>query len=164
MSHFFRNDSVSTEFYTLSLHDALPICSRNGSPAPLRGNDARAGLGQAEVGHPRSARPGGRTGAAGTRLLRSTKRPRGAADRDRKSTRLNSSHLGISYADFCLKKKKDTPRAAEGPGASDPGRHAEPPRRPDARARAELGAAVSELGSEDAPQRHGASALGRARH
>src|SRR5262245_66693988 len=79
---FFFNDTATTEIYTLSLHDALPISlrqrgrSRHDGPAPeLRGH--------------RALRPG---------------RPLAAIDR--KSTRLNSSHLGISYAVFCLKKKK----------------------------------------------------------
>src|SRR5690349_21998051 len=90
---FFFNDPATTEIYTLSLHDALPICTcwrtitfaaskntipiisrcsrrsccRNFNPATLYGN---------------------------------------ATCRDRKSTRLNSSHVEISYAVFCLKKKK----------------------------------------------------------
>src|SRR5207249_10753343 len=72
---FFFNDPATTEIYTLSLHDALPI-SRCTSP-------------------PRSSstttnRACGRTSSSG----------------DRKSTRLNSSHVSISYAVFCLKKKK----------------------------------------------------------
>src|SRR5258705_9317800 len=70
---FFFNDTATTEIYTLSLHDALPIFSR-----VLR--RVR-----------RSPCPSGLTGRA---------------PEDRKSTRLNSSHLGISYAVFCLKKKK----------------------------------------------------------
>src|SRR5471030_3462489 len=69
---FFFNDTATTEIYTLSLHDALPISmlarhqfeDAAGLPVPLD------------------------------------------AYQDRKSTRLNSSHLGISYAVFCLKKKK----------------------------------------------------------
>src|SRR2546426_2976594 len=80
-SFFFFNDTATTEIYTLSLHDALPIsaggrswhrphwwpcCHRRGRTAP--------------------------SGAWG--------------GGDRKSTRLNSSHLVISYAVFCLKKKK----------------------------------------------------------
>src|SRR5438045_7510997 len=72
---FFFHDTATTEIYTLSLHDALPICERRN----------------------RSALVPGRV------------RPTGGQDRspeDRKSTRLNSSHLGISYAVFCLKKKK----------------------------------------------------------
>src|SRR2546426_12780027 len=72
---FFFNDTATTEIYTLSLHDALPICSRN-------------------------------PGAVET--TPSTRGSLGDSDRtiDRKSTRLNSSHLVISYAVFCLKKKK----------------------------------------------------------
>src|SRR6266487_6422972 len=77
---FFFNDTATTEIYTLSLHDALPI-SR-----PARGGRAP---------------PGG---------LRGVPRGRGAVPAgDRKSTRLNSSHPSISYAVFCLKKKKPTP-------------------------------------------------------
>src|SRR6266700_7442991 len=67
---FFFNDTATTEIYTLSLHDALPI---------------RCGAGRARRTWP--APP-----------------PCGATDR--KSTRLNSSHVKISYAVFCLKKKK----------------------------------------------------------
>src|SRR5215475_15049617 len=78
---FFFNDTATTEIYTLSLHDALPI-----SP-DLRGLfqrlliflSERASEGQESVGE---------------------------LGRDRKSTRLNSSHVKISYAVFCLKKKK----------------------------------------------------------
>src|SRR5216683_6378919 len=71
---FFFNDTATTEIYTLSLHDALPISA----PAP--------------------ARPSRRT----SRRRHSRSR---AGCRDRKSTRLNSSHDQISYAVFCLKKK-----------------------------------------------------------
>src|SRR2546426_6972592 len=91
---FFFNDTATTEIYTLSLHDALPICPRPGARV---------------VGRPLSpgVRRGFRTRArGGVRELpaRPVRRPdRGAADR--KSTRLNSSHLVISYAVFCLKKK-----------------------------------------------------------
>src|SRR5215212_6727726 len=75
---FFCNDTASTEIYTLSLHDALPI---------PRGLDMRgAALATASFGA----------------LVYASSQ----AVEDRKSTRLNSSHLGISYAVFCLKKKK----------------------------------------------------------
>src|SRR2546430_8272945 len=80
---FFFNDTATTEIYTLSLHDALPIwesrcvsgtcCS---SPSTSRQSCSRAG------------------------------RPSPSVLGDRKSTRLNSSHSQISYAVFCLKKKK----------------------------------------------------------
>src|SRR5437764_8699939 len=71
---FFFNDTATTEIYTLSLHDALPI------------SHVDQKLARAESGH----------------------HPVGAVrDLDRKSTRLNSSHRCISYAVFCLKKKKN---------------------------------------------------------
>src|SRR6267378_7169090 len=74
LSFFFFKDTATTEIYTLSLHDALPIsrtrnaCSGRPAPGPRSGWPWRA--------------------------------------RDRKSTRLNSSHVEISYAGFCLNKKK----------------------------------------------------------
>src|SRR2546426_2672439 len=83
---FFFNDTATTEIYTLSLHDALPI-----SPAweaQPRGHSARTPLER-----------------AGPALAPHSRNPP-AAGGDRKSTRLNSSHLVISYAVFCLKKKK----------------------------------------------------------
>src|SRR2546422_7512516 len=80
-SFFFFNDTATTEIYTLSLHDALPICSAQRNCRALR--DVR----QRVIGE--------RNGAWTAR-----DRP------DRKSTRLNSSHGYISYAVFCLKKKK----------------------------------------------------------
>src|SRR2546427_7756829 len=70
---FFFNDTATTEIYTLSLHDALPIC---------HGAIERAVTHSVEPHH------------------------RAIAASDRKSTRLNSSHSQISYAVFCLKKKK----------------------------------------------------------
>src|SRR3989442_2402938 len=84
---FFFNDTATTEIYTLSLHDALPIsppCSRRSR------SSSRAGCRRAWIGPCRSDC---RTGAS-------------SRSRDRKSTRLNSSHVRISYAVFCLKKKK----------------------------------------------------------
>src|SRR5689334_24765453 len=72
---FFFNDTATTEIYTLSLHDALPISD----VGMLAGQPAR----DAHV------------------LL-----AREVDVEDRKSTRLNSSHSSISYAVFCLKKKK----------------------------------------------------------
>src|SRR2546427_3538288 len=83
---FFFNDTATTEIYTLSLHDALPISGK---------------------------------------MLRFVERPEYQEDeglhaqflqrieRDRKSTRLNSSHSQISYAVFCLKKKKTKPTNRE---------------------------------------------------
>src|SRR3989442_10865746 len=88
---FFFNDTATTEIYTLSLHDALPILLVR----ELRGRSAaRAAAGSDALGD---------GGGAPRRHHRE-----GA--RDRKSTRLNSSHVRISYAVFCLKKKKNTNR------------------------------------------------------
>src|SRR2546429_9953077 len=86
---FFFNDTATTEIYTLSLHDALPISSASA---------AGAVPGSRRV----AARP--RVAAARLNVLKS----RSAGLRvwvDRKSTRLNSSHGYNSYAVFCLKKK-----------------------------------------------------------
>src|SRR3712207_8863889 len=90
---FFFNDTATTEIYTLSLHDALPIYPR----PHLQGGDARAG----DLRLPDSAAV----------VHRDLDHPESAQQRqddhlDRKSTRLNSSHANISYAVFCLKKKK----------------------------------------------------------
>src|SRR5208282_6899870 len=68
---FFFNDTATTEIYTLSLHDALPIPGR----FPMQADWWAC--------------------------------PRRGTSRDRKSTRLNSSHGSTSYAVFCLKKKKN---------------------------------------------------------
>src|SRR5947209_9732897 len=84
---FFFNDTATTEIYTLSLHDALPISAQEGG--------ARE--------HPREEV---RRQAAGIAPRGAARGVRRARDRDRKSTRLNSSHANISYAVFCLKKKK----------------------------------------------------------
>src|SRR3712207_7209826 len=95
---FFFNDTATTEIYTLSLHDALPI--------------SRARPDGASAAEPLGAGAGRRRGRAGLGalhplegLLRPRRRPA-----DRKSTRLNSSHANISYAVFCLKKKQKTIR------------------------------------------------------
>ena len=92
---FFVNDTATTEIYTLSLHDALPIFSRCGStPAPYT---AHFSLRQRPciLYCPFLV-------AAAPRFLYCPFLV------DRKSTRLNSSHTVISYAVFCLKKKKNT--------------------------------------------------------
>src|SRR2546427_12527630 len=82
---FFFNDTATTEIYTLSLHDALPI------------------LKHADAGHFASAAKLDVI-SAGKIILAVEFPPRHV--QDRKSTRLNSSHSQISYAVFCLKKKK----------------------------------------------------------
>src|SRR5258708_32068334 len=77
---FFFNDTATTEIYTLSLHDALPISTsvgRASGRSRSRSQDSAVSWSLSEI-----------------------------SLRDRKSTRLNSSHQIISYAVFCLKKKK----------------------------------------------------------
>src|SRR5260221_9911668 len=85
-SFFFFNDTATTEIYTLSLHDALPIWSPRPAPLSCRGIRCRSFGAAASQ---RRFRVGGRL--------------------DRKSTRLNSSHTVISYAVFCLKKNRNFP-------------------------------------------------------
>src|SRR5258708_29373305 len=87
-SFFFFNDTATTEIYPLSLHDALPIYL-----SLARHDDAHeiVGLGARLEGRVRKITHGQRLHELGI---------------DRKSTRLNSSHQIISYAVFCLKKKK----------------------------------------------------------
>src|SRR3712207_8351097 len=92
---FFFNDTATTEIYTLSLHDALPIWPRRRGDA-LRRGDRRRGGGRPDRHQHGLPRPEGLQD-----------RRRRGADPDRKSTRLNSSHANISYAVFCLKKKKN---------------------------------------------------------
>src|SRR3712207_9009172 len=99
MLFFFFNDTATTEIYTLSLHDALPISRRT----LLRGVGAAAGL--AFVGGQRRPAMTQSTPPAGFEGREMTFASWGG---DRKSTRLNSSHANISYAVFCLKKKKKT--------------------------------------------------------
>src|SRR3712207_6890592 len=86
---FFFNDTATTEIYTLSLHDALPICRQGG--VDRLGDLVKDVLTShlfVGCGHVVHADGAGDVGP------------------DRKSTRLNSSHANISYAVFCLKKKK----------------------------------------------------------
>src|SRR5256885_6137777 len=85
---FFFNDTATTEIYTLSLHDALPISARRTCAVRACSPVTRT------TPCPMSGWP------AGTSSSRKN-------STDRKSTRLNSSHLVISYAVFCLKKKKN---------------------------------------------------------
>src|SRR3989442_5457440 len=95
VSFFFFNDTATTEIYTLSLHDALPICER-GVHVLWRVLGRADGEGDVLTrmrdGDIAIAHPG--------------KDVTFTVCADRKSTRLNSSHVRISYAVFCLKKKK----------------------------------------------------------
>src|SRR3712207_8955731 len=89
---FFFNDTATTEIYTLSLHDALPIliCLPRASVTVTCAPPAGAGA----AGVP-----------AGASVVPHAASTSAATAADRKSTRLNSSHANISYAVFCLKKK-----------------------------------------------------------
>src|SRR3712207_8210604 len=103
MIFFFFNDTATTEIYTLSLHDALPIYRQRiaepdgRSPILERAEPGRGSAGAGRFSHRRVYPP--HRGSAPRARAR-------ALHRDRKSTRLNSSHANISYAVFCLKKKK----------------------------------------------------------
>src|SRR5438270_13736782 len=88
---FFFNDTATTEIYTLSLHDALPIFV---SMSPVTSSPAAA---KPYVCQSSAKCNSGSPCDSPARFNR---------QRDRKSTRLNSSHSQISYAVFCLKKKK----------------------------------------------------------
>src|SRR5256886_3168284 len=103
LTFFFFNDTATTEIYTLSLHDALPIWTQDCEALPLlphlprhrgpqRGDHRRRERLRAQGGNDDELRRAGDHRLAGVQ--------------DRKSTRLNSSHSQISYAVFCLKKKK----------------------------------------------------------
>src|SRR3712207_7585745 len=99
---FFFNDTATTEIYTLSLHDALPIYTLKAYFAP--GGSAATDRPRAAPSHPSAPEP------LPTTPSKSATPPTASdnveAVEDRKSTRLNSSHANISYAVFCLKKKK----------------------------------------------------------
>src|SRR3712207_9184030 len=85
---FFFNDTATTEIYTLSLHDALPISDAVAQAKAIFGEPTARDLSEPPTVRWRQEHS--------TVLIK----------RDRKSTRLNSSHANISYAVFCLKKKK----------------------------------------------------------
>src|SRR5688572_32995173 len=89
--NLFFNDSTTSEIYTLSLHDALPISRSLTSAIRLPVSCGATGTTAFPLRRPRRRRPP----------------PTPRCSRDRKSTRLNSSHSQISYAVFCLKKKKN---------------------------------------------------------
>src|SRR5260221_11635759 len=95
-SLYIFNDTATTEIYTLSLHDALPICLRRVLVAGFAGNVVSMTLLAA------SALLLGASDIAFGILLLATAR---SWKRDRKSTRLNSSHTVISDAVFCLAKE-----------------------------------------------------------
>src|SRR3712207_8517368 len=92
---FFFNDTATTEIYTLSLHDALPISwAGRGHRAEVPAVERQAVVGE--------------EGDDLHRIVHVARLDDAQPARDRKSTRLNSSHANISYAVFCLKKKNKT--------------------------------------------------------
>src|SRR3712207_8797489 len=98
----FFNDTATTEIYTLSLHDALPI-----SASPVASPLSSSSTAMSWCSPRRIPLPPKRTAQRITHI-HSPFPPsfrRGPITQDRKSTRLNSSHANISYAVFCLKKK-----------------------------------------------------------
>src|SRR3712207_6937260 len=97
---FFFNDTATTEIYTLSLHDALPIYERANYP----GTEVRRFDKTIRFQTINAVKAGWMVKEKG--VWHAT--PEGLAAKDRKSTRLNSSHANISYAVFCLKKKTTT--------------------------------------------------------
>src|SRR3712207_7553251 len=99
---FFFNDTATTEIYTLSLHDALPILARR--EVALVERRPRGDRPRRAAHHPHDLLGHADDRPLDARLLRHAL--------DRKSTRLNSSHANISYAVFCLKKKKTSERPA----------------------------------------------------
>src|SRR5688572_32559606 len=90
---FFFFATATTEIYTLSLHDALPICTARAFACVV-------------THHAAAPRPSTPTPATAHMAVRLEPGAVAAGVLDRKSTRLNSSHSQISYAVFCLKKKK----------------------------------------------------------
>src|SRR5206468_12475298 len=102
---FLFHDTPPTQIYTLSLHDALPIspsarrrCSGRSRGRPRRGGPYRKAATPITLPQLQALGTGQRLDVVGVQV----------AAGDRKSTRLNSSHDQISYAVFCLKKKKHT--------------------------------------------------------
>src|SRR5436190_4156345 len=97
---FFINDPPTPNIYTLSLHDALPISAGDNERPRIQpfiiDFDSDMLVARIEIGHFRVGKPGDKH----IRI-------------DRKSTRLNSSHTVISYAVFCLKKKKQYSRSSD---------------------------------------------------
>src|SRR3712207_9077210 len=98
---FFFNDTATTEIYTLSLHDALPIWHRD-RIGFRRGQGNRRHRARLRL----VARHRHRDPAVARDDAEDPPEPVLCVPLDRKSTRLNSSHANISYAVFCLKKKK----------------------------------------------------------
>src|SRR3712207_7382051 len=102
MLFFFFNDTATTEIYTLSLHDALPISIILIFDREISVREAFVVMRSRVLGFGGEHEKPGSDPRAVERPIR-----RVLGGEDRKSTRLNSSHANISYAVFCLKKKKN---------------------------------------------------------
>src|SRR3712207_6848430 len=99
---FLFNDTATTEIYTLSLHDALPIWSR------ANGNAIGSSIAGGKRSRVANRVPPTRSVLAKREragVAQTSRRAKSAVEADRKSTRLNSSHANISDVVFCLKKK-----------------------------------------------------------
>src|SRR5260221_731879 len=93
---FFFNDTATTEIYTLSLHDALPISAADSATDNIS-SSTRKTITRSPISSSTFSKDSGSKRIASRRVRERCE--------DRKSTRLNSSHTVISYAVFCLKKK-----------------------------------------------------------
>src|SRR5207253_10316849 len=96
----FFSDTSTTNFDALSLHDALPIYRAPAAFRPIV-EDGR----QRQTGNDSERNRFGYECASAVEFCSGTRKTFGRDPGDRKSTRLNSSHVAISYAVFCLKKK-----------------------------------------------------------
>src|SRR5690606_39826875 len=101
---FFFTPPATTKIYTLSLHDALPISERSSARRSVKTSHRK------QPSHHTAEWRGLQSTAVAADLERCRVARKGGPARDRKSTRLNSSHVKISYAVFCLKKKKKATR------------------------------------------------------
>src|SRR2546427_8833358 len=101
---FFFNDTATTEIYTLSLHDALPIWQREPRRGVHFGHDDLETVGHAHAGCAIVEDP--HSDGVGARPLRFARRPVNGARSEEHTSELR--HSQISYAVFCLKKKKKT--------------------------------------------------------
>src|SRR3712207_8124371 len=109
MTIFFFNDTATTEIYTLSLHDALPILERAARPQTIIERVEVPVLHEEQVKRLEELVVTLRAVAEEVSLALTKAFGQHNGQEDRKSTRLNSSHANISYAVFCLKKKNTNP-------------------------------------------------------
>src|SRR5690606_42090725 len=106
LARFFFHDPASTAIYTISLHDALPILEHDGVDPDV--HEHLGAIGGSDRDRVLRLCDGADFAVARRTKLAARRIDRDAVSQhaDRKSTRLNSSHVKISYAVFCLKKKE----------------------------------------------------------